>query len=155
MERSSQNLIFNELEKTFHQNHLVVSIVNKPNNRKEPIIGFSFGMVKNEVKPISSEENSPNSSFIILNPQTISQQNRLTFSLFDQKYGLFDTKQYQVLTDIISLTIDKPESMENVKMNFFLGNHFQEKNQTIRCAYWHIYENMTANGLQMGVIWII
>jgi hypothetical protein len=36
--------MFDGLEKTFNENNLAVSIVNRPNNRPEPIIGFTFGM---------------------------------------------------------------------------------------------------------------
>lgn len=44
LETYSQNVIFDELDKTFIENNLAVSIVNKPTSRTEPIIGFSFGM---------------------------------------------------------------------------------------------------------------
>ncbi len=43
IETYSQNLIFDELDKTFNRNNLAVSIVNRPARRTEPIIGFSFG----------------------------------------------------------------------------------------------------------------
>jgi len=36
--------MFDGLEKTFTEHNLAVSIVNSPNNRPEPIIGFTFGM---------------------------------------------------------------------------------------------------------------
>ena len=43
MEAYSQNVIFEEPERSFNENNLVVSIVNRPNSRSEPIIGFAFG----------------------------------------------------------------------------------------------------------------
>jgi len=43
IETYSQNLVFDELDKTFDKNNFAVSIVNKPASRIEPIIGFSFG----------------------------------------------------------------------------------------------------------------
>jgi hypothetical protein len=95
---------------------------------------------KNELKGISSDDNNRNSIFIILDPQTSIQQNRLTCSLYDQKTGLFDDKHYRVLTRIISLTIDKSDSIHNVKINFPIV----EKNHSIICAYWKIFDNMTA-----------
>ncbi len=36
--------MFDGLEKTFNEHNFAVSIVNSPNNRSEPIIGFTFGM---------------------------------------------------------------------------------------------------------------
>ncbi len=105
---------------------------------------------KNEIKPISFEDNHPNSTSIILDPQSIIQQNRLAFSIYDQKTGLFDNKQYHVLTRLISLTTDRPELVKNVKMNFFLENNFHEKNRHVICAFWKIFDNMTAEWSTKG-----
>ncbi len=90
-----------------------------------------------------------NSTVITLGSSAVSQQNRLTFSVYDQQNGLFDEKQYKVLTRVISLTLDKPELTKNlggfVKINFYLENNFKENNNSnLTCAYWHIFDNMTA-----------
>jgi len=42
LEIFSQNLKSNELDETFVENNLAVSIVKMPNNRTKPIIGFAF-----------------------------------------------------------------------------------------------------------------
>jgi len=44
LETYAQNVMFDGLEKNFNEHNLAVSIVNSPNNRSEPIIGFTFGM---------------------------------------------------------------------------------------------------------------
>jgi hypothetical protein len=87
-----------------------------------------------------------NSTVIMLDSQALSGQNRLIFTVYNHRNGLFDEKQYHVLTRVVSLTIDKPELTKDlgafVKINFYLENHFQNVNLT--CAYWHIFDNMTA-----------
>ncbi len=98
------------------------------------------------MKGISSDDTNQNSTFIILDPQTAIQQNRLVCSLYDSKTGLFDDKHYRVLTRVISLTIDKPDSIHNVKINFPI----EEKNHSIICAYWKIFDNMTARWSRDG-----
>jgi len=35
-------------------------------------------------------------------------------------------------------------------MNFFLGKNFQKKNHQIICAYWNIFDNMTAQWSTKG-----
>jgi hypothetical protein len=84
----------------------------------------------------------------MLDSPALSQQKRLTFSIYDHRSGLFDEKQYKVLTRVISLTIDKPELTKNlggfVKINFYLENNIRENNSNLTCAYWHIFDNMTA-----------
>ncbi|CAF3803910.1 unnamed protein product [Adineta steineri] len=149
LETYSQNLMFDELEKSFTQTNLAVSIVNRPNSRLEPIIGFAYDSVKNETKPISTEVNQQNVTSIVLNTQALLQQNRLAFSVYNQKDGLFDDNHYRVLTRVVSLTIDKPETVKHigsfVKINFLIENNFPEKkNPNLICAYWHIFDNMTA-----------
>jgi hypothetical protein len=44
LEIFSQNFKSNELDETFVENNLAVSIVKMPNNRSKPIIGFAFGL---------------------------------------------------------------------------------------------------------------
>jgi len=84
----------------------------------------------------------------MLDSEAMSQQNRLIFSVYNHENGLFDEDQYRVLTRVISLIIDKPELTKNlgrfVKINFYLENNFKEKNINLTCAYWHIFDNMTA-----------
>lgn len=82
----------------------------------------------------------------MLDSQALSGQNRMTFTIYNHQNGLFDEEQYQVLTRVVSLTIDKPELTKDlgtfVKINFYLDNHIENANLT--CAYWHIFDNMTA-----------
>jgi hypothetical protein len=44
LETYSQNLKSNQSEQNFNEDHLSVSIINLPNNRTKPIIGFAFGL---------------------------------------------------------------------------------------------------------------
>jgi hypothetical protein len=44
LEAFSQNVISNDSDTTFMENNLAVSIVNMPNNRTKPIVGFAFGL---------------------------------------------------------------------------------------------------------------
>ncbi|CAF3581884.1 unnamed protein product [Rotaria sordida] len=154
LETYSQNFIFDELEKSFIKTNLAVSIVNRPNSWMKPIIGFSFDSIKNETQSISFEPNHENSTFIILDSQIIMKQNRLIFSVYNQKMILFDDKQYRLLTRIISLTIDKPELIKTmgsfVKIHFFIENNFNEKNLRLICAYWNIFNNMTIQWSTQG-----
>ncbi len=157
----SQNI--ETTDQTFTESNLAVSIVHMPNNRPKPIIGFAFGKtiiskirnnlinldpITNQTSPINAEDVIKNSTVIMLDSQAISQQNRLIFSVYNHRNGLFDEKQYRVLTRVISLTIDKPELTQNlgafVKINFYLENNFQENNTNITCAYYQIFENKTA-----------
>ncbi|CAF5111987.1 unnamed protein product, partial [Rotaria magnacalcarata] len=119
-----------------------------PNNRTKPIIGFAFDSIKNQTYPIESNDRQKNLTVVLLDSQALSQQNRLTFSVYNQRSGLFDEKQYRVLTRIISLTIDKPELTKNlgsfVKLNFYLDNNYENEHGNLTCAYWHIFDNMTA-----------
>ncbi|CAF1521988.1 unnamed protein product [Adineta ricciae] len=148
MEAYSQNVIFEEPERSFNENNLAVSIVNRPNSRSEPIIGFAFDSNNNVTKPISSEDHHQNFTSIILNTQALMKQNRLAFSVYDEKTGLFNDNQHQVLTRVISLTVDKPEAVKHsgsfVKISFQLDSDFQQRNQSLRCAFWNIFDNMTA-----------
>jgi len=119
------------------------------------IVAFPYlDSIKNSTKPISFEDNSKTSTSIILNTEAIIKQNRLAFSVYDQKTGLFDDKQHHVLTRVISLTIDKPEEVKNlesfVKINFFMGNDFEENHLKLICAYWNIFDNMTAQWSTRG-----
>jgi len=103
----------------------------------------------NQTSSIDSDDIIKNSTVIRLDSQALSQQNRLIFSVFNHRNGLFDEEQYRVLTRVISLTIDKPELTKNlgafVKINFYLeNNNFKNENGNLTCAYWHIFENMTA-----------
>ncbi|CAF2610937.1 unnamed protein product [Rotaria sp. Silwood2] len=154
LEIYSQNLTFDELEKSFIKTNLAVSIVNRPNSWTKPIIGFEFDPIKNKTQAISFETNHQNSTIIILDPKTIIQQNRLTFSVYNQKNGLFNDKQYRLLTRVISLTIDKPELIKTmrsfVRIHFFMENNFNEKNLSLICAYWNIFDNMTALWSRQG-----
>lgn len=43
LDQFAQNLKSNEFDQTFQEKNLVVSIVNMPNNRAKPIVGFAFG----------------------------------------------------------------------------------------------------------------
>jgi hypothetical protein len=43
LDQFSQNLKINEFDQNFNENNLAISIVNMPNNRTKPIIGFAFG----------------------------------------------------------------------------------------------------------------
>ncbi|UJR37227.1 hypothetical protein I4U23_029936 [Adineta vaga] len=148
IETYSQNVMFNELERSFIDNNLAISIVNRPNSHSQPIIGFAFDSTKNETKPISSEYSYQNSTSIILTTQALMKQNRLTFSVYDQNTGLFNDKQHRVLTRVISLTIDKPEAVKNidsfVKIHFQMENNMQDQNHSLHCAFWNISDNMTA-----------
>ncbi|CAF2993733.1 unnamed protein product, partial [Rotaria sp. Silwood2] len=109
---------------------------------------------KNQTFPIGSDDIKNNLTIILLDSQALTQQNRLTFSVYNQRNGLFDEKQYRVLTRIISLTIDKPELTKNfgrfVKINFYLENNYEEKYGNLTCAYWHIFDNMTAQWSKDG-----
>ncbi|UJR08985.1 hypothetical protein I4U23_013235 [Adineta vaga] len=150
LETFSQNFKSNQLEENFMQDNLAVSIVNMPNNRTKPIIGFTFDSITNRTASIDSIDTKMNSTTIILDSQTLSEQHRLTFSVFNPQNGLFDEQSHRVLTRVISLTIDKPELIKPirnfVKMNFYLEQtHLEEENGNLTCAYWHIFENnMTA-----------
>jgi len=128
------------------------------------LIEFSVGLINlenifsfknldpetNQTSSIHSDDIIKNSTVIMLDPQAISQQNRMIFSVYNHQNGLFDQEQYRVLTRVISLTIDKPELTKNlgafVKINFYLenNNYFKNENGNLTCAYWHIFENMTA-----------
>mgnify|MGYP001045231106 FL=1 len=160
LERLSQNLIFNDLEKYIHKTNLLISIVNQPNHRPNAVLGFSFGIslllishsinknhyldsLNNEITTLHSTEPSANSTYILLDRQTIAKQNRLVFSVFNERSGLFDHEHYRLLTQLISLTVDKPESIETVRIHFPLENRFQETNQTIYCAFWNLTGNRT------------
>ena len=44
LETYGQHVILDELEKSFVQTNLAVSIVDQPNNRTKPIIGFAYGL---------------------------------------------------------------------------------------------------------------
>ncbi|CAF4166269.1 unnamed protein product, partial [Adineta steineri] len=148
VEKFSQNFISNKSDENFVENNLVVSIVNMPNNRTKPIVGFAFDPITNQTSSIGSNDMIKNSTSIMLDSQALSQQNRLTFSVYNHENRLFDEESYRVLTRVISLTIDKPELTKHlqkfVKINFYLENNFQHENKTITCAYWHIFNNMTA-----------
>ncbi len=102
----------------------------------------------NQTSSIGSDDIVKNSTVIRLDSQALSKQNRLIFSVYNHRNGLFDDEQYRVLTRVISLTIDKPELTKNlgafVKINFYLENNLQYENINLTCAYWHIFENMTA-----------
>ncbi|CAF3706849.1 unnamed protein product [Rotaria socialis] len=148
LERFTQNLKSDRLEQNFIETNLAVSIVDMPNNRTKPIIGFAFDSIKNQTYPIESNDRQKNLTVVLLDSQALSQQNRLTFSVYNQLSGLFDEKQYRVLTRIISLTIDKPELTKNlgsfVKLNFYLEKNYEKEYGNLTCAYWHIFDNMTA-----------
>lgn len=158
LERLSQNFILNDSEKHIHKTNLLISIVNQPNNRSVPVLGFSFSMfsidflidsstincldsVKNEIKTLHSSEPPASSTYILLDRQTIAKQNRLVFSVFDQRPGIFDSKHHRLLTQLISLTVDRPESIKTVKIHFPFENQFQETNQTVHCAFWNLTTN--------------
>lgn len=141
LERLSQNFILNDSEKYIHKTNLLISIVNQPNNRSNPVLGFSFNSVKNEIKTLHSSEPPASSTYILLDRQTIAKQNRLVFSVFDQRPGIFDSKHHRLLTQLISLTVDRPESIKTVKIHFPLENQFQETNQTVHCAFWNLTTN--------------
>lgn len=89
-----------------------------------------------------------NLTLILLESKALSQQNRLAFSVYDPRNGLFNDENHRVLTRIISLTIDRPELTKNlgsfVRINFFLENNYNENDGNLTCAYWHIFDNMTA-----------
>ena len=108
--------------------------------------------IKNELKGTNSVDHDSNSTFILLDPQTISEQTRLTCSIYEQKYGLFDHQPYRVLSPIISLTIDKPNVMHTVKMNFRLADHHRPNNSNLICAYWKIFANLTAQWSTDGCV---
>ncbi|CAF4631066.1 unnamed protein product [Rotaria sp. Silwood1] len=154
LETYSQKLTFDELEKSFIKTNLAVSIVNRPNSWIKPITGFLFDPTKNESQSISFESNHQNSTFIILDSKTIIPQTRLTFTVYNQKGGLFDDKHYRLLTRVISLTMDKPELIKtlesSVRIHFFMENNFNEKNRNLICAYWNISDNMTAQWSTQG-----
>ena len=162
-----------QFDATYVQDNLAVSIVNMPNNRTKPIIGFEFGLYEdrnmnyfltvvqldsqtNRMSPIDSADTKLNSTTIILDSQTVSQQNRLAFSVFNPRNGLFDDRTYHVLTRVISLTIDRPELIKSstnfVKMNFHIEHDDLTKtNGNVTCAYWHIFDNnMTAQWSTTG-----
>ena len=107
----------------------------------DPISNQTFSMGPNELRNRSTT--------IMLDSQALTRQNRLAFSAYDQRSGLFDDEQYRVLTRVLSLTVDKPVLTEHlrsfVKMNFYLKNHFKRENVSITCAYWHIRDNQTAS----------
>ena len=157
----------NELDQNFHEKNLIVSIVNMPNNRAKPIVGFAFSKTislqeretkhtcsildstTNQASTIETNESIFNATTITLDSSALAQQNRLTFSIFNSQHRLFDEDRYHVLTRVISLTIDQPQLTEDlsgfVKINFYLDdNHLRENQTNITCAYWHIYENRTA-----------
>ncbi|CAF1096359.1 unnamed protein product [Rotaria sordida] len=148
LETFSQNLKSNQSDQTFIEHNLAVSIVNMPNNRTKPIVGFAFDSIKNQTFPIGFDDIKKNLTIILLDSEALVEQNRLTFSVYNHRNGLFDEKQYRILTRIISLTIDKPELTKNlgtfVKINFFLENNYEKKFGNLTCAYWHIFDNMTA-----------
>ncbi|CAF3870371.1 unnamed protein product [Rotaria sp. Silwood1] len=109
---------------------------------------INLDSIKNQTFPIGSDDIKKNLTIILLDSKALSQQNRLTFSVYNQQSGLFDEKNYRVFTRIISLTFDKPELTKNlgtfVKINFYLENNYEEKYGNLTCAYWHIFNNMTA-----------
>lgn len=102
----------------------------------------------NQTSTVDANEIISNSTTITLDSQAIAQQNRLTFSLFNHQHGLFDQSQYRVLTRVVSLTIDRPELTQDlgafVKINFYLEKDLHDDQANLTCAYWHIYENRTA-----------
>lgn len=106
--------------------------------------------MKNELKGTTSSDQNFNSTFILLDPQTIREQNRLTCSIYEHKNGLFDHQSYRVLTPIISLTIDKPDLVQTVKMNFPLVDRRHSRN--LVCAYWKIFSNLTAHWSTDGCV---
>ncbi|CAF1015720.1 unnamed protein product [Adineta ricciae] len=156
LETFSQNMKSNQFDATYVQDNLAVSIVNMPNNRTKPIIGFEFDAQTNRMSPIDSADTKLNSTTIILDSQTASQQNRLAFSVFNPRNSLFDDQTYHVLTRVISLTIDKPELIKSstnfVKMNFHIErDDLTAINGNLTCAYWHIFDNnMTAQWSTTG-----
>lgn len=97
---------------------------------------------------MKSEKNHENLTFITLDPQTIIEQNRLIFTIYNSTNKLFDDKQNRVLSSIVSLTIDKPDLIKtkgsSVKIHFAMTNNFKHKNYSAMCAYWHIFDNDTA-----------
>ena len=109
---------------------------------------YPLDSTTNQTSPIDANEIISNSTTITLDSQAIAQQNRLTFSLFNHQHGLFDQSQYRVLTRVVSLTIDRPELTKElgafVKINFYLENDLHHNQANLTCAYWHIYENRTA-----------
>lgn len=89
-----------------------------------------------------------NLTVVLFDSQALVQQNRLTFSVYNSRNGLFDETQHRVITRVISLTIDKPNLTKNlgrfVKLNFYLDHNYNQELTSIKCAYWRINDNMTA-----------
>lgn len=84
-----------------------------------------------------------------MDSQALAQQNRLTFSIFNHQHRLFDEEHSRVITRVVSLTIDQPQLTKHldgfVKINFYFDSDLQDNQTNLTCAYWHIYENMTAH----------
>ena len=110
--------------------------------------------IKSRTYLIGSNDKIENSTVILLDSDVISKKNRLTFTVFNQQDNLFDDEQYHVLTRVISLTIDKSELINDlktlIKINFYLENNYEQNNVSLTCAYWHIFDNMTAQWLTDG-----
>lgn len=116
--------------------------------RLKMVIIHDLDSNNNVTKPISSEDYHQNFTSITLNTQALMRQNRLAFSVYDEKTGLFDDYEHRILTRVISLTVDKPEAVKHsgsfVKIAFQLDSEFQQRNQSLQCAFWNIFDNMTA-----------
>lgn len=170
LETFSQHFSIRELEQSFTHQHFTVSIVNIPTHRPKPIVGFAFGSfhrwsrgfqrvewtfsdsTTNQTFPLTTNETRNSSTTIQLSPQALIDQNRLVFSVFDPREGLFnsdeDDHRSRLLTRVFSLTVDQPETTKNlgpfVQMNFYLENQFRGENIPVKCVYWHINDDKSA-----------
>lgn len=124
----------------------LVTLSNSPFEKL--ILSTNLDSNTNQTSTLTANNIPPNSTAITLDSQAISQQNRLTFSIYNHQDGLFNEEQHRVVTRVVSLTIDKPELTKGlgsfVKISFHLENRLLDKHVNVTCAYWHIFENLTA-----------
>ena len=113
------------------------------------IVFFFFLDTKtNQTFSIGFNETRNYSTMIRLDSTALIQQNRLVFSVYDHQTNLFNDEHHQVLSRVLSLTIDRPDAFESlpslVTMDFYLKNNFSRTKINIRCAFWKMFQNRTA-----------
>ena len=165
-----QNLVVDQPDISFIQENLAVSLIHQPSTRTKPVIGFAYGEyywsslahachwiwdpTRNAVLPISVDDAVVNLTSIVLTPRAAANQNRLIFSTFHQRNGLFDDDHSRLLTPMVSLMIDKPQTALNIgavlKVDFQVEDSFSETNRSLKCAYWNLWANHTARWLTDG-----
>ena len=115
---------------------------------------WTLDATRNAVLPISAEDVDSNFTSVVLTSRALDDQNRLIFTIFQQRNGLFDDGNSRLLTPMITLMLDKPQTVLTIgsvlKVNFQVEDSVQENNRSLKCAYWSLSSNRTAQWLTDG-----